>query len=105
MGIDAAKVWVCEDGHQVELTDDGLVAVGKVPAGYLYVDGTLDDVGDAVLRDRQVLAEEGVVVVIVSVDVETGEMLARPEIVTRGWCTRPRPRACCPSVPTRSSGR
>ncbi len=89
MGIDAAKVWVCEDGHQVELTDDGLVAVGKVPAGYLYVDGTLDDVGDAVLRDRQVLAEEGVVVVIVSVDVETGEMLARPEIVTRGWVHAP----------------
>ncbi|HUW02149.1 MAG TPA: ribonuclease J [Acidimicrobiales bacterium] len=89
MGIDASKVWVCEDGHQVELTDDGLVAVGKVPAGYLYVDGTLDDVGDAVLRDRQVLAEEGVVVVIVSVDVETGAMLARPEIVTRGWVHAP----------------
>ena len=77
MGIDAAKVWVCEDGHQVELTDDGLMAVGKVPAGYLYVDGTLGDVGHAVLRDRKVLAEEGVVVVIVTVDVETGAMLAR----------------------------
>jgi ribonuclease J len=85
MGIAQDKVWVCEDGHQLELTDDGLRAVGKVPAGYLYVDGTIGDVGQGVLRDRKVLAEEGVVVVIVTVDVETGAVLNRPEIVTRGW--------------------
>ncbi len=85
MGIAQEKVWVCEDGHQLELTDDGLKAVGKVPAGYLYVDGIIGDVGQGVLRDRKVLAEEGVVVVIVTVDVETGAVLNRPEIVTRGW--------------------
>jgi len=85
MGIAPDHVWVCEDGHQVELTDDGLRAAGKVPAGYLYVDGTIGDVGQGVLRDRRVLAEEGVVVVIVTVDVETGALLNRPEIVTRGW--------------------
>jgi ribonuclease J len=85
MGIAQDHVWVCEDGHQLELTDDGLRAVGKVPAGYLYVDGTIGDVGQGVLRDRKVLAEEGVVVVIVTVDVETGAVLKRPEIVTRGW--------------------
>ena len=85
MGTAPDHVWVCEDGHQVELTDDGLRAAGKVPAGYLYVDGTIGDVGQGVLRDRKVLAEEGVVVVIVTVDVETGAVLNRPEIVTRGW--------------------
>ncbi|HSP03280.1 MAG TPA: ribonuclease J [Acidimicrobiales bacterium] len=85
MGTAQDHVWVCEDGHQLELTDDGLRAVGKVPAGYLYVDGTIGDVGQGVLRDRKVLAEEGVVVVIVTVDVETGAVLNRPEIVTRGW--------------------
>jgi ribonuclease J len=85
MGIAQDKVWVCEDGHQLELTDGGLRAVGKVPAGYLYVDGTIGDVGQGVLRDRKVLAEEGVVVVIVTVDVESGAVLNRPEIVTRGW--------------------
>jgi len=85
MGIAPDHVWVCEDGHQVELTDDGLRAAGKVPAGYLYVDGTIGDVGQGVLRDRKVLAEEGVVVVIVTVDVETGALINRPEIVTRGW--------------------
>ena len=85
MGIQPDHVWVCEDGHQVELNDDGLKAVGKVPAGYLYVDGTVGDVGQGVLRDRAVLAEEGVVVVIVTVDVESGALITRPEIVTRGW--------------------
>ena len=85
MGIAPDHVWVCEDGHQIELTDDGLRAAGKVPAGYLYVDGIIGDVGQGVLRDRQVLAEEGVVVVIVTIDVETGALLSSPEIVTRGW--------------------
>ncbi len=85
MGMAADHVWVCEDGHQLELNDDGLKPIGKVPAGYLYVDGTIGDVGQGVLRDRRVLAEEGVVVVIVTVDVETGAMITGPEIVTRGW--------------------
>lgn len=85
MGIAPDHVWVCEDGHQVELTDDGLKAVGKVPAGYLYVDGSIGDVGKGVLRDRKVLAEEGVVVVIVTLDVESGALITSPEIVTRGW--------------------
>ncbi len=85
MGIASDHVWVCEDGHQLELNDAGLKAVGKVPAGYLYVDGTIGGVGQGVLRDRRVLAEEGVVVVIVTVDVETGAMITGPEIVTRGW--------------------
>ncbi len=85
MGIAPDHVWVCEDGHQLELTDDGLKAVGKVPAGYLYVDGTIGDVGHGVLRDRRLLAEEGVVVVIVTVDIESGALITKPEIVTRGW--------------------
>ena len=56
-----------------------------VPAGYQYVDGLLDDISVGVLRDRRNLAEEGVVVVIVTVDVRTGELITGPEIVTRGW--------------------
>ena len=52
-------------------TDDGLRLGERVPAGYLYVDGIVGDVGQGVLRDRRVLAEEGVVVVIVTVDAST----------------------------------
>ena len=55
----------------------GIDFVGEVPAGYLYVDGIVGDVGRGVLRDRRVLAEEGVVVVVVTVDAKSGEVLDR----------------------------
>ncbi len=89
MGVPRDHVLVCEDGDVLELTDDGLQAVGRVPAGYLYVDGIVGDVGQGVLRDRKVLAEEGVVVVVVTVDIETGKVLVGPEIITRGWVYAP----------------
>ena len=85
VGLAEEDVLVCADGDQVELSDNGLAKVGEVPAGYLYVDGVVGDVNHGVLRDRQVLAEEGVVLVIVTVDAKSGEVIAGPEIVTRGW--------------------
>jgi ribonuclease J len=89
MGVPRDHVLVCEDGDVLELNDSGLSAVGRVPAGYLYVDGIVGDVGQGVLRDRKVLAEEGVVVVVVTVDIETGKVLVGPEIITRGWVYAP----------------
>ncbi len=89
MGVARDHVMVCEDGDVLELSDAGLTAVGRVPAGFLYVDGIVGDVGQGVLRDRKVLAEEGVVVVVVTVDVETGKVLVGPEIITRGWVYAP----------------
>ncbi|MEO9224044.1 MAG: ribonuclease J [Acidimicrobiales bacterium] len=90
MGVAPGHVNVCEDGDQLVLTDDGIRREkSAVPAGYLYVDGIVGDVGRGVLRDRAVLAEEGVVVVIVGVDVRTGAVLTGPEIITRGWVHAP----------------
>ena len=90
MGIDETDVVICADGDVIELSDNGLAKVGEVPAGYLYVDGAVvGDVGQGVLRDRRVLAEEGVIVVIVTVDVKSGEVIAGPEIITRGWVHAP----------------
>ena len=89
MGIGRDHVLLCEDGDVLELSDDGLQAVARVPAGYLYVDGIVGDVGQGVLRDRRVLAEEGVVVVVVTVDTQTGKVLLGPEIITRGWVYAP----------------
>ena len=89
MGVPHDRVLVCDDGDVLELGDDGLAVAGRVPAGYLYVDGIVGDVGQGVLRDRRVLAEEGVVVVVVTVDVETGKVLTGPEIITRGWVYAP----------------
>jgi ribonuclease J len=90
MGVEKDKVIIALDGDQLELTDKGLQKVGEVPAGYLYVDGAgLGDVGHGVLRDRRILAEEGVVVVIITVDMKSGEIIAGPEIITRGWVHAP----------------
>ena len=71
------------------LDDKGIRRLDGVPAGYLYVDGIVGDVGDGVLRDRQVLAEEGVVVVVVAVDMKTGAIITGPEVITRGWVYAP----------------
>ena len=89
MGVDPARVLLAEDGDVIELTAGRVDFVGEVPAGYLYVDGIVGDVGSGVLRDRRVLAEEGVVVVVVTVDAKSGEVLTGPEIITRGWVYAP----------------
>jgi len=89
MGVPRSNVLMCEDGDVIELSDDGLNLAGRVPAGYLYVDGIVGDVSHGVLRDRRVLAEEGVVVVVVTVDIESGKVLTGPEIITRGWVYAP----------------
>jgi ribonuclease J len=89
MGIPDDRILLCEDGDVVELRDDGIEFAGEVPAGYLYVDGIVGDVGRGVLRDRRVLAEEGVVVVVVTVDARTGDIVAGPEVITRGWVYAP----------------
>jgi ribonuclease J len=90
VGVADDRVLVCEDGDVVTLTPSGVdVDRRAVPAGYMYVDGIVGDIGHGVLRDRRVLSEEGVVVVIVTVDAKTGEIVTGPEIVTRGWVYAP----------------
>jgi ribonuclease J len=89
MGVPQSRVLLAEDGDIVELTDKGINFAGEVPAGYLYVDGIVGDIGQGVLRDRRVLAEEGVVMVVLTVDTKSGEILNGPEIITRGWVYAP----------------
>jgi ribonuclease J len=89
MGVPEERVLVCEDGDQLRIDDDGVHVSGQVPAGYLFVDGIVGDVGQGVLRDRRVLAEEGVVVVVVTVDSKAGTLLTGPEVITRGWVYAP----------------
>jgi ribonuclease J len=89
MGVPHDRVLLCEDGDVLEVSDRGVEPVGRVPAGYLYVDGIVGDVGPGVLRDRRMLSEEGVVVVVVTVDSQTGKVLTGPEIITRGWVYAP----------------
>ena len=95
VGVAKDHVLVCEDGDALtlEAAGDGTTTIEverrAVPSGFLYVDGIVGDVGQGVLRDRRNLAEEGLVVVIVTVDAKTGEVVTGPEIVTRGWVYAP----------------
>jgi ribonuclease J len=89
MGVAPDQVMLCEDGDVIVIDDEGLSLGERVPAGYVYVDGIIGDVGTGVIRDRRVLAEEGVVVVVVTVDVQTAEIVTGPEIITRGWVYAP----------------
>jgi len=90
VGVADDRVLICEDGDVVTLSADGAFPERRaVPAGYMYVDGIVGDIGHGVLKDRRVLAEEGVVVVIVTVDTQAGEIVTGPEIVTRGWVYAP----------------
>jgi ribonuclease J len=92
-GVPADHVLICEDGDVITIDPavDLPVDVERraVPAGYMYVDGIVGDISHGVLRDRRMLSEEGVVVVIVTVDAATGEIVTGPEIVTRGWVYAP----------------
>ena len=85
MGTPEDRILVCEDGDSILLTDDGIVPTESIPAGYLYVDGIVGDISHGVLRDRRVLADEGVVVVVVAIDVVGGSVITGPEVITRGW--------------------
>jgi ribonuclease J len=90
VGVARDRVLVCEDGDVLTMCESGIeVERRAVPAGYQYVDGIVGDVGLGVLRDRRNLAEEGLVVVIVTVDAGSGELVTGPEIVTRGWVYAP----------------
>ncbi len=88
-GVGADHVMLCEDGDSVVLDASGLRRDRNVPAGYVYVDGTVGDVGHGVLRDRRALAEEGVVVVVATLDLHKREIVTKPEIITRGWVHAP----------------
>ncbi|HTV11122.1 MAG TPA: ribonuclease J [Acidimicrobiales bacterium] len=89
MGVPPEAVLLAEDGDVVEVGPEKVDFAGEVPAGYLYVDGIVGDVGPGVLRDRRILAEEGLIVVIVTVDVRSRTVVGGPEIITRGWVYAP----------------
>jgi ribonuclease J len=86
VGIPADRVLVIEDGAAVEFTKTASRVLTGIPVGRVLVDGKgIGDVGAVVLRDRQLLAQDGMVVVAVTVDRGTGEIIAGPEIASRGW--------------------
>lgn len=86
LGMDKDNIFIMSSGNVLEINKDKAEIVGNVEAGTVFVDGlSVGDVGNTVLRDRQKLAEDGIVVVVLAIDSYTGEMYSGPEIVTRGF--------------------
>ncbi len=86
IGIAHENILVTSIGKVIELSPDSLKVTDTVPAGSVLVDGFgVGDVGNVVLRDRKHLAEDGIIVVAVSVDTVTREVLSGPEIISRGF--------------------
>jgi ribonuclease J len=85
VGIPPDRILICEDGDSVWLGET-LERGERVQAGMTFVDGLgIGDVGQAVLRDRRKLAGDGIVVVVVVVDARTGELVAGPDVINRGF--------------------
>ncbi len=85
MGVPEENIIVAEDGDRLVLDDDGLRVEDRVPSEYVYVHGTVGDVGTSVLADRRVLSEVGMVSVIVCIDTNRKRLVSGPEVSTRGW--------------------
>lgn len=85
-GVASDSVFVVENGMVLEIDRGGVRQSERVPGGYVFVDGSgVGDIGRAVIRDREILASDGFLVVSVDVDRRTGAVLGDPEIITRGF--------------------
>ena len=86
LGIAKENVFVLQAGNVLELTGDKGSIIDQVPAKGIFVDGLgVGDVGNVVLRDRQQLSANGVIIVILSINKQTNQLLTRPEIMSRGF--------------------
>ena len=86
LGIPQSRIFVVENGQLVEISKKRAQVTGKVTAGKILVDGLgVGDVGNIVLRDRRQLSQDGIMIVVVSINKETGEIMSGPDIVTRGF--------------------
>ena len=86
MGVPSENVFYGENGHVFEFTRKAARMAGKVKAGRVFIDGLgVGDVGNIVIRDRQQLANEGVIIVVVTLDKQRNALLSGPDLVSRGF--------------------
>ena len=86
LGMPKENVFVAENGNIIEFTKEKGGIVGKVPSGIVLVDGLgVGDVGNIVLRDRRQLSQDGILIIVVTMDKEMGAVVAGPDIVSRGF--------------------
>lgn len=86
LGINKENIFILRSGDVLELDEESANVTGKVPVGSIFVDGLgVGDVGNIVLRDRQHLAEDGILIVVVALDCDNNIVISGPDIVSRGF--------------------
>jgi ribonuclease J len=88
LGIPEENIFIMDNGQAVEINSaqQAKLADAKVPGGYIFIDGLgVGDVGEVVIRDRQLMAKDGMLVIILIVDRKTGKLINQPDIISRGF--------------------
>ncbi|MBN2240293.1 MAG: ribonuclease J [Dehalococcoidales bacterium] len=86
IGIPEENIFVLEDGDKLELNPQSGKVTDKVSISNVYVDGlSVGDIGSVVLRDRRMLSKDGIVIVIIAINQQTGKLVTRPDIISRGF--------------------
>lgn len=86
MGISKENIYVGSIGETIELTEDYIKKVANVPAGDIYVDGLgVGDVGNVVLNDRKKLSQDGIIIIVCTIDAHDGYVISGPDVVSRGF--------------------
>jgi ribonuclease J len=84
-GVPDENIFIMDNGDCLEITEDSIRIAERVESGVVYVDGlSVGDVGQVVIRDRQLLARDGIATIIIAIDRQDGHPVGEPELVTRG---------------------